>query len=65
MKRKVLFSIHDYDRDGDIDERGIYLHFGKTRIHVAENMPEFEEVVSQIMGMVDEIKENYPASELE
>ncbi len=56
----VLFSVHDYDQDGDVHERGIYLHFGETRIKVADNLKEFEEFVKCISDMVDEIRDNYP-----
>ena len=58
-EKKVLFSVHDYDFEGDVTERGIFLHFGKTRIKVAETLAEFEEVAETISGIVEEIKENY------
>ena len=58
-EKKVLFSVHDYDFEGDVLERGIFLHFGQTRIKVAETLAEFKEVASAISEMADEIKENY------
>lgn len=59
MDNDVLFSVHDYDQDGDILERGIFLHFGSTRVKVAETLKEFKTVTDTISGMVEEIKENY------
>ena len=57
--KDIWFSIHDYDRDGDIYNRGIFLHFGETRIKVATTLEEFKRVTERISGMTDEIKENY------
>jgi hypothetical protein len=37
MKSLVMFSVNDYDSDGDIRDRGIFLNFGDTRIKVADN----------------------------
>lgn len=59
MDNDVLFSVHDYDQDGDILERGIFLHFGSTRVKVAETLKEFKTVTDTISGMAEEIKDNY------
>lgn len=55
----ILFSVHDYDKDGDVISGGIFLHFGETRIKVADNLDEFKKVTERISGMVDEIRDNY------
>lgn len=55
----IYFSVHDYDQDGDIINEWIFLHFGETRIKVANNLNQFKEVVERISGMVDEIRDNY------
>jgi hypothetical protein len=55
----ILFSVHDYDKDGDVISSGIFLHFGETRIKVADNLDEFKKVTERISGMVDEIRDNY------
>lgn len=55
----ISFSVHDYDWEGDIHDKGIFLHFGKTRVKVAENLEEFKAVTEHINGMADEIAENY------
>lgn len=58
---KIYFSINSYDDDGDIYEDGAYLHFGETRVKVAENYIEFKEVVNRISSMQEEIEEMYPS----
>lgn len=57
---KPYFSVNDYDKDGDVVEYGIYLHFGDTRILVAETIYEFKRFVDRISSMPKEIEENYP-----
>jgi hypothetical protein len=61
--KDITFSVHDYDRDGDIANVGIFLHFGETRIKVANTLEEFVKVVARINDMVIEIRENYPTEE--
>jgi hypothetical protein len=56
----ILYSINDYDSDGEITDEGVYLHFGQTRVKVAETLDEFRLVAEWISGMVDEISESYP-----
>jgi len=60
LLKDVLFSVNDYDADGDVTGRGIYLHFGETRIKVSDNLKDFRDVADRIASMVDEIAENYP-----
>lgn len=55
---KILFSVNEYDQDGDLNEYGIYLHFEGTRIKVADNIDEFDEVIEQLKKMRQEILEN-------
>ncbi len=54
-----LFSVNEYDKDGDKTEHGIYLHFDETRIRVAKNLKEFEKLIESLKGMADEIRETY------
>ena len=56
----ISFSVHEYDRDGDIVERGIYLHFGDTRVKVSDDIENFKDVVLHIAAMVREIGEACP-----
>ncbi len=55
----IMFSVHDYDQDGDIHNAGIFLHFGETRVKVADDLEGFKAAAKRITGMVDEIAENY------
>jgi hypothetical protein len=55
----IKFSVNDYDQDGDVLEKGIYLHFGMTRISVAENLEEFKKIVPHMQKIIKEIEENY------
>ena len=56
---KILFSVHDYNCDGDVADIGIFLHFGEVRIKVADTLEGFRQVGSRIAGMSAEIEENY------
>ena len=40
MASKPTFSVNEYDKDGDISESGIFLHFGIAKIKVAESVEE-------------------------
>ena len=53
------FSINDYDRDGDIFEEGIFLHFGVTRVKVADSLNEFAAFIEHLNKIYTEIRENY------
>jgi hypothetical protein len=57
--KDILFSVNEYDRDGDRTDIGIYLHFGDTRVKVADDLDQFKLVVDRIRSMVDEIRDNY------
>ena len=56
--KDITFSINDYDQDGDIDRVGVFLHFGDTRVLVAETIDEFETIVGCMQQIVDEIRGN-------
>jgi hypothetical protein len=56
---EVYFSVNEYDQDGDVNDEGIFLHFGITRLHVANNIEDFKRFVDRISSMVAEIEENY------
>jgi len=57
MLTKVLYSINRYDRDGDISEEGIYLHFEDTIIKVADNIKDFDKFCEQIIDINKEVQE--------
>ena len=56
---EILFSVNDYDSDGDVSERGIYLHFGDTRVRVADDKNDFRDFMKTMEGIFKEIDENY------
>ena len=56
---KPLFSVNDYDREGDLMAKGIYLHFGETRVKASDSLDEFREIIEHFESMVREIEENY------
>lgn len=56
----ILFSVNDYDKDGDVADQGVFLHFRDARVKVARDMEEFRALPARIQSMVDEIAQNYP-----
>ncbi len=55
---KVLFSINEYDFEGDIIEKGIYLHLDNVKIKVAETIEEYKELVNDLESIAEELDEN-------
>lgn len=58
--QKILFSVNSYDKDGDITDEGIFLHFGDTCVKAASTLQEFRGIVAHFESMIDEIEQNYP-----
>lgn len=58
--RNITFSVNDYDSDGDIVERGIFLHFGDASVKAADSMLAFREIVEQMEAIIREIEETHP-----
>lgn len=56
----ILFSVNEYDQDGDVTERGIFLHFGTTRVLAADNFADFRTIIEHFHGMIEEIETYYP-----
>jgi hypothetical protein len=60
MINSPLFTVNRYDRDGDITEAGVFLHFeNNTIIKVADTVGEFDKFIEALQTMSKEIKENY------
>jgi hypothetical protein len=55
----ITFSVNSYDRDGDIIDKGIFLHFGDTMVRVADNLADFKSITFHMEKIVKEIEENY------
>lgn len=59
LNKDISFSINSHDRDGDVFEGGIYLHFGETRIRVADSLNDLYNFIERIKLLRAEIRENY------
>lgn len=55
----VFFSVNDFDKDGDLNENGVYLHFNSTRVKVAQDLQGYKDFVSELQRMEKEIAEIY------
>lgn len=55
----ISFSINEYDHEGDIVEKGIYIHFNNTRIKVADTIEEYEEFVNELKNITNELSDSY------
>ncbi len=55
----IVFSVNEYDRDGDVTDEGVFLHFGETRVKAADSIDDFRSIVQHMKDMVSEIEENY------
>lgn len=55
----IVFSVNGYDQDGDVCETGIFLHFGETRVKVADDLEGFKAAAERISSMAEEIAESY------
>lgn len=54
----VTFSVNEYDFEGDIMEKGIYLHFNNTKIKVADTIEEYKKLVDDLESIAEELDEN-------
>lgn len=59
MKPDITFSVNEYDRDGDCISVGVFLHFGDTKVKVANSVYDFPAIVQHIEAIRDEIQETY------
>ena len=53
---QITFSIGSHDRDGDVCEDGIFIHFGNTRIRVAGSFLEYLSFLTELRSMAPEIE---------
>lgn len=54
----ICFSVNDYDWEGDVLKKGIFLHFGETRIFIAEDLDGFRNFIKHLDDMCKELREN-------
>ena len=52
------FSINDYDDEGDIYSKGVFLHFGDTRLKIGSSVDDLKELAASILRSAAEIEEN-------
>jgi len=57
--KDIVFSVNEYDSDGDATDKGVFLHFGETRVKAADTIEDFRSIVQHMNAMVREIEENY------
>ena len=56
---KAMFTVGDFDSDGDVTSEGVFLHFGDVRVKVADNKENFGNFIEHLQRIDKEIKENY------
>lgn len=59
---EVTYSINRYDSDGDLDTKGIYLHFGEVSIRVADSVEDYKKWADELTKMYDQIQEDFEAN---
>lgn len=59
---KLTFSVNQHDEDGDVYDECVYLHIERIAALRFDNANDLEEFARQILGMLPEIKESYPAA---
>ena len=57
--KDIVFSVNEHDSDGDATDKGVFLHFGETRVKAADSIDDFRSIVQHMNAMVREIEENY------
>ncbi len=61
----ITFSIHRYDCDGDMMQKGVFLHFGDCAVvKVSDSVPEFFNFVSRIKAIEREIEMYFTITEV-
>lgn len=58
--KTLLFSVDEHDSAGDVTDKCVCLHIGKTVILRFDDGDELEDFAKQILGMLPEIREHYP-----
>jgi hypothetical protein len=65
--KDILFRVNDYDQDGDISERGVFLCYGAITVKVAGSIAEFSgfvrDLASHMEAMLEEVEQNYSDGE--
>ena len=56
---EIKFSVNEYDKDGDLVEKGVFLHFGDTRVKASDSIKDFYDITRHFENMCDEIESVY------
>ena len=56
---RVMASLHEYDRDGDVFKEGMFLHFGNVTVHVANDLAEFQAFRKKLEDIENEFTEHH------
>ena len=56
----IRYAIDDYDSDGNTTERGLFLCVGSCSVNIGETIESLDDIIQQLQGIREEIKENYP-----
>ena len=57
--KDIVFSVNEYDSDGDATDKGVFLHFGEARVKAADSIDDFLSIVQHMNAMVREIEDIY------
>lgn len=60
--KDIRFSVGEYDSEGMIINRRVFLHFGEDpeiRVEVSDNIEDFQNIVSHAQAMLDELNSRY------
>jgi hypothetical protein len=61
--REIMFFVNQYDRDGDVTDKGVFLCVGPVSVKVADDLEGFRDFVrslgSHLDSMLEEIEQNY------
>lgn len=58
MHLKPTFTLNEYDSDGDISKKGVFLHFGKNiKIRVSDSIVQFSWFIHELEKIEKELEE--------
>jgi|LakMenEpi03Aug12_release.lakeMendotaPanAssembly.Ray.scaffolds.fasta_scaffold00478_64 hypothetical protein len=56
--KEILFSVNEYDKDGDLINKSILLDFNKFIIRL-DDLEDLEDLINQLVDIKKEIQENF------
>lgn len=59
MKNEITFSINQYDSDGDLVSKGIFLHFDKSFIIKCASVEELNMMIEKLTKISSELTYSY------